>query len=559
MTTLSDNSASFEVQAAAGNPAGIAIMQRLSGVQPSAVEPRSDAGGPVAIGTDKMGSGKVGSGKTAPKIRFSGRAAGRQSQSPGQAAVQSGGLGYIARRGVPYRTALLLRQVGGVEALAEFQPLELLMLCADLVPEVSQAVWNFLLLGCSPGFVTLVAMTDAVDDQGQKTGDSEEAPDGTAILTQFFENQPQESGDFNQQLVTNTLMTLFSGMAATEYVPGPETSGQGASFPVDTLTLTFKRPPDNGPLILTQKQSGPMAQGQVTTFGAGTNMVDMPMSRFFWDSMHRYPDDPYGRAPFGAALTPVLDYLAFIRDLTIAFHRVGMPRYDVTYDYAASVDFVVKVKQFSDPDEIADEVKRMFEEFVADFNSLQIDDTFFHMTGTDVNVTGSGMEMPDVSSIFDIYRYRMVIALKQNPVLMSYVEGSTETWSEIQWEAFSNGLKAIVTPAVSPLKDSGQLHLQLLGLAYKVVAKFGDVRTVNRLQNAQAAQIEIGNEAEKRDQGWQSQDTAAQKTTGSAPVGDPPPTLSEQDKQAKKNQQAQQQAQANALRQQKPAPVPAKK
>lgn len=549
--TLTQNAASFEVQAAAGNSTAAAMMERLSG------EPL-----PLMSAATPTPGSSAATGPL-PKIRFSGKAAARESESPGRSVLSTGGLGYIARRGVPYRTAILLRTVGGVEGLAEFQPLELMILLADLVPEVSQAVWNFLLLGCSPGFVTLTAMTKSTDDQGNVTGDSEEAPDGTQIVADFFEQQPQEVGDFNQQLVSNTLMMLFSGMAATEYVPGPEGSGKGVSYPTDTLTLTFRRDRKTNLLVLDQKQVGTQTTTIGTPFGSGNNMIPMPMDRFFWDSLHRYPDDPYGRAPFGAALTPILDYLAFCRDLTIAFHRVGMPRYDVEYDHMASLDFVLKVKQLVDPSEIAEEVKRMFQEFVADFNSLQVDDTFFHQVGTKVNVTGSGMQMPDVSSIFDIYRYRIILALKQNPVLMSFVEGSTETWSEIQWELFSNGLKAILTPAVSPLKDAAQLHLQLLGKPYKVVANFGDVRAINRLANAQAEQIEIGNEVEKRDQNLQSQDTTAQKLTGSAPVGDPPPSLADQDKQDQKNQKAQQQANANALRQQqqaaKPSPSPAKK
>ena len=254
----------------------------------------------------------------------------------------------------------------------------------------------------------------------------------------------------------------------------------------------------------------------------------MPMERFFWDSIHRFPDDPYGRAPFGAALTPIFDYLAFVRDLTLAFHRIGMPRYDVTFDFAACIEFVTKVKQLSDPDDISDAVQKEYFDFIDTFNSLDVDDAFFHPVGTDVETTGSGTEMPDIEGIFDIYRYRIIIALKQNPVLMSYVEGSTETWSEIQWEAFNNGLKAIVTPAASPLKDSAQLHLQLMGKPYKVVTKFASVSVVNPLQNAQAEQIQIGNEAEKRDQGWQTPDSASQKMTGSASVTEPPPTLSEQ-------------------------------
>ena len=245
MPTLTPESSSLDVQISAGNP--VALAMREAQARPVA-EPMAADG---SITTPGISTGKAGG----TRMKLGGKAGTRQSQSPGQAAVNAGGIGYIARRGVPYRTALLLRSVGGVEGLAEFQPLELLQLCADLIPEVSQAVWNFLLLGCSPGFCTLSAV---VEDE---KGGSEEAPDGTALINQFFENQPQESGDFNQQLVSNTLMVLFSGMAATEYVPGPEGSGKGESYPTDTLTLIFKRDKATKQLVLEQKQLGPVGQG----------------------------------------------------------------------------------------------------------------------------------------------------------------------------------------------------------------------------------------------------------------------------------------------------------
>lgn len=449
----------------------------------------------------------------------------RVSETPGRQMLLAGGLGYIARRNIPYRTALLLQSIGGVETLARFQPLELLMLCADIVPELGTAVWNFLLLGCAPDRVRLKAMTQTLGEDGQPDGGSEEAPDGSALINALFENQPQEGGGFQEQLIQNVLMVLFTAMAATEAVPGPEMTGIARTWPVDTLSLMFRRDQKTGELVLDQQQGGPYIGNVPTnigTSGAGTNMVPMPMNRFFWASMHGFPGDPYGRSPLAPVLNPLLDYLGFIRDLTIAFHRVGMPRYDIDFDFVGAVEMATKVKQLSDPTLIANEVKRMFEEYVTNFNTLKIDDAFVHPTGTKVNVTGSGSEMPDVESIFDIYRYRLILALKQNPVLMSFVEGSTETWSDIQWEVFTNGLNATVSPGVSPLKDAATLHLRLLGKPYKVEVEFKPARSIQRLQDAQAEAVEIENESQKRDEGWQTQESSSQAVTGSSAVADAP-------------------------------------
>jgi hypothetical protein len=109
---------------------------------------------------------------------------------------------------------------------------------------------------------------------------------------------------------------------------------------------------------------------------------------------------------------------------------------------------------------------------------------------------------------------------------MSFVEGSTETWSDIQWELFTAGLHAVVEAGAEPLIESAQLHLQLMGMPYTVEAVYKSPRSISRLEDAQAEQIEIANEIEKRDEGWQTQDTASSNITGSAAVADAPAPVS---------------------------------
>ena len=115
-------------------------------------------------------------------------------------------------RNVPFNTARMLRSAGGIAALAEYEPLTLLMLLADIVPEVSQAIFNIVTLICNPKASSLKAVDE--DD----TGKEEDNGADTQVVKKLFCNQPAEAGDYWEQLAENVHMVVFGGMAATEGV-----------------------------------------------------------------------------------------------------------------------------------------------------------------------------------------------------------------------------------------------------------------------------------------------------------------------------------------------------
>ncbi len=440
---------------------------------------------------------------------------GRVSQGAGSAILGKGGLGYIARRGIDFGTSVSLQSVEGVARLASQQPLELLSMLPDLVPEVGLAAWNSLRLGCSPGTVRIKAMTLGAN------GESEEAPDGTAAINNLFDNLPDEVGSFEDALAKNFLSVLFSGMCATEGVPGPRNQGLAAVYPVNPLTLRFKRE-TTGELALYQRQTSDASGLGSYAAGLGGFYEPLPMESFFWSSLDAFPDDPYGRAVFAPALTEVLRMLAFINDLSLAFHRLGSPRHDVGFDFEMWAQLARDVIGMTDPVEIDKWVQKKFAEAQAFFQDMEVDDAFFHDLKSKVGVLGVGNAWPDFEAMFDILRYRLIIALKQNPVLMGFVNGSTETWSDVQWEIYSKGMQTLVKKAAQPLLRCAQLHLRLLGKPYTAICEFEPIRSIQRLEDAQAEAAEIANEARKRDEGWQEQDTSSMALTGSAAVADAP-------------------------------------
>ncbi len=439
---------------------------------------------------------------------------GRISQSPGTLFSKSTGW-YLPRRGADVQTAIQLQTFEGIARLAMSQPLELLTLLPDLVPEVGLAVWNGTFLGCGPDALRLKAMATPT------RGKAEEAPDGTAEIDNLWTNNPEEAGDLIDCLAQNYQMLMFSGMTSAEAVPGARMQGVHAVYPINTLTLRYLRKQD-GTLGLFQKQVLNPNTLVGYSGGLGGLYEELPPDRVFTKRLPGLPDDLYGRVPFAPALTIVLECLAFWRDTMLAWHRVGTPSIDIGFDFEMWANIAKDVIGYTDPEDISKYVDDRFADAVAFVKNKKPDDAYLHDLKSKVGSVGSGGEWGDVSTLWSMLRLRLIQALKQLPTIMGVVEGDTETWSKVQWQIYTNALKSLVAKAAGPLIRASQLHLQLLGLPYTVEPEFAPVESIMRLVDAQARSIEIANECRLRDEGLQAQDTTAMALTGSAPVAEGP-------------------------------------
>lgn len=422
------------------------------------------------------------------------------------------GFGFVPRRdgvdGASDQT--LIRSIDQILVIAKTQPMKVLTMLPSIIPEASKAVWNDLRLGCGRDAVTLRAMSTNSSD-----GSRAEAPDGTQAINDLFANLPQEIGSLQNALAQNFLMTQFSGMCAVEAVPGPRNQGVKEVWPIDTLTTRFRRNKDTKQVELWQRVR---VWGRPIDKKMYGGFIPLPVERTFWSSLDGFPSDPYGRAPMAASLMPVLEMIGFIKDLLLAWHRVGTPKWDVGFDYEMWAKVAREIIGLSDKAEIKKFVKEQFDETVSNFSDLNADDAFFHDIKSTVTVNGSGGQWPQVEQIYNFLRWRLVIALKQMPTLMGVVEGNTETWSSVDWQIYAKGLETMVWCAAQPLVRAAQLHLQLLGMPYTVEATVSPVRSNQRMVDAQAEEIELRNLITKILAGFITQETASMQSVGSAPV-----------------------------------------
>jgi hypothetical protein len=439
----------------------------------------------------------------------------RVSQPSWLSATTMDGAGFIPRQSIGGYggSATHMLSIENLVALAAYEPARATMLLADTIPEVSKSVWNALRLGCGKGAVTYRAMK-----KGRNGISQEEAPEGTEALKQLYSTLPKEVGTFTDALAQNFLMTDFTGMCAVEGVPGPRGKGLSELWPLDTLTLKFRRNKADRRLYLWQKvqSSRDIPQGRPIYNG----YQQLPPDRVFWSSLDGFPDNPYGRAPKAGILMPVFEIMAYMKDLLLAWHRVGTPKWDIGFDYEMWAIIAREQLGLADKNEITAFIEAQFLRAVEIFEQLNADDAFFHDIKSKVGVNGSGGAWPNINDIWNLLRWRLMMALHEMPTMMGVVEGSTETWSSVDWQVYAKGMEVGVVKAATPILDAGQLHLQLMGMPYIIEAEYAPIRANQRMVDAQSEQLEIENEIKKELAGYQTHDEGSIRITGTVAVAE---------------------------------------
>lgn len=428
------------------------------------------------------------------------RSGGRQTRPQGYNPYLRGGAGLLARRADDPRLLLARKDLA---RYAESSPLRLLALLPDVHPAVGLATWNALRLACAPGDLQIVAVQDSAPGEADDTMD----PDATAAIADLWESLPQEIGGLQGLQTTLTLSGLFTGLMAVEAVPGRRGSGVSGVWPVDSLTLAFFRDSADSGAIPHQRQTGAPN---------GFKRLDGP--GFFWRALDSFADDPYGRAPYAPAVSEILADLALMQDLRDAVHNAAWPRLQFLFDMKATHEYVVETLGITNRYEVSAKIKELFQEVVTYAQTLRSDDNVVSMGTTGTNVIEGGKSFAALEPILTYLRQRIVQALKTLPTLMGINDGSTQTYTTVEWAIYAAGLETLRGIVAQLLVGVARLHLRLLGLDRKVKAEMQPIRTTDAQMEANAEATRIENEVRKRDEGWQTQDDAARAITGSAAV-----------------------------------------
>lgn len=420
-----------------------------------------------------------------------------------------GGLSFVPRRAV--ETGFLSTK-GGLLRVAGDTPLRLLTYLIDIDPTLGYAVWNDLRLSSPVGGLQIIG----VKPKKGKKGDEEENDEATGAIEELFNKLPNEIGGLQGLQNTLTLSALLSGMTMLEAVPGKRGEGIRRLWPVDTLTIRMDREEPDLDAVPYQMQRYPNA-----TKGSKSNYVRLNTDLIQWRLMDNLADDLYGRAPKATAIGEVLRSLAMMQDLTNAIHNAGTPRLGIPFNFKETYE-IAQMFGITDKVEAQKWVMDEFAATVAAYNQLNPGENIHYDASGSVIVIEGGKGLTALNAILIFLRQRLTQAVKSLPTLLGINDGSTQTYTSVEWAIYAAGLESLRAIVIPLLEWAGTLHLRLLGMPYVAKAKVQPIRVTDALLEANTEAVKIKNAAEKRRQGFITPDQAAQEITGTDAVAPPP-------------------------------------
>jgi hypothetical protein len=382
----------------------------------------------------------------------------------------------------------------------QIEPARLLEMLADLSPEVSRALWDFLRM-CNPGHTLRVLRpgTEEQDTRAQAAADA------------FLALLNDRSTTFDVVVGRLFMGAFVRGALCCELVLDRRGRKPIDLVSPDPASIRFwqQNDPDRGIVW----QPGQWQQGKFVTLDRPTFRY-VPIDPFF--------GTPYGRPMAAPALFTTLFLLGMLHDLKRVIQQQGYPRLDLALDTAKLLEMAPHVMSSG----------QSFDTFVADvvqqvesaYSALQPDDAYIHTDVVTVNgsvgtVDGS---LAGIDAVITALERMAVRALKTMPLMMGITESTGDVQSNRQWEIHVAGVKSIQHYAETMLERLLTLALEAQGFQATVVFRFAELRASEALRDAQTEAMQIANARSKRDEGWISQDQASTEITGSPAVAPAP-------------------------------------
>lgn len=388
------------------------------------------------------------------------------------------------------------------QVLKRYSPKKVLEILKHNHPDVSQAVWNFKIIGNS-GHKVKVTLLDGETEHksGQKLVD-----DFLLGLDFYSSNGYEKSKSIDKladELIENA---LIRGATSIEMVMNRDFDDVLFFTSVDPDTIVFER--DKGRLIPYQNTS---KNGKIK--------LDIPT--FFYEGLDETATDPYGTSPFISVIQTISFHLQVMEDLKAIIHNQGYGKYDI------KIIEEVLLKRM--PINIRNNEKAKQEwlnnqlAMIIDmYSKLDPDAAFVHFDSVEVDMVEASKAMVDPQKIMSVIDAMMNNALKQFSTLMGRRStGQTEQYAKMEIKIFMKSVQRIQKLIESMLSRALTKYLNINGMQGYVFFKFKDTEIRTELEKVNFEQIAIQNAQKKRDNGWISQDQASEEVTGQKAVGEP--------------------------------------
>lgn len=365
---------------------------------------------------------------------------------------------------------------------------------ADISPEVGKALWDFLRL-CNPGWeiTALRPGTNEADSRGQGAID--------AFLDTLTELYGTVDVPFNRFFLSAFLRGAVLGEIVLD-----------GKLPVDLVS------PD--PWSVRFRKEKDEIRGSVYRLGQYQDgkWVSLEYPTIKYVPIDPLPGTPYGRSLVSPALFSALFLIAILHDLRRVVEQQGYPRLDVAVAMDRLVAMMPEDLQDS-PDESQAWINAAFTEIQDVYGNLKPDDAYIHGDMITVNRPVGAVGSDSLGAIDGLLRAleRMITrGLKTMPLMMGSNEGASETHANRQWEIMAAGIKSIQHVTESLLGQLFKVALEAQGIKATVKVRFAELRASEELRDEQTRAMKISNAKAMYDNGWISQDEAAQSATGHA-------------------------------------------
>ena len=374
-----------------------------------------------------------------------------------------------------------------------YSPVQLMEMLADLSPEVSRALWDFLRL-CNPGweFKTLRPGSDVEDTRAR------------AALQTYLDTLADLYGS-----VDVVIGRLFMGPFLRGAIAGEMVLDKRGRMPIDFAT------PD--PASIRFRRRSDTERGQVWQPGQWQNgqFIPLDIPTFRYVPIDPMPSSPYGRPLAAPALFVSLFLLGVLHDLKRVIQQQGYPRLDLSIQTQQIL--AGNPELGSDADKFNEFLQSLVADVERAYSQLQPDEAYIHTDTIQVNRPVGAVDassLGGVNAVIVALERMAVRALKTMPLMFGITESVGDVQSNRQYEVFAAGIKSIQHYTETMLERLFGLALEAQGIQAKVEFRFAELRAAEELRDSQTEAMKIANAKSKYEQGWISQDEASEAITG---------------------------------------------
>lgn len=386
---------------------------------------------------------------------------------------------------------IVMRRIDDIQRMT---PTQLMEFMADLSPEISRALWDYLRM-CNPGW-EVYAYPPGSDEVGERE---------QAALDAFVDTLVNRHGSMDVPINRIFIGGALRGSFCAELV-----LDRRGRMPLDLAT------PDPASIRFRKRVDPELGETWQPGQWHGSKFVPLDIPTFRHIPIDPLPASPYGRPLYAPALFACLSLILVMADLRRVIRKQGYPRLDLSVDVLSmlekSPNMLASAEQFN---EFAN---ALIADVASAYSRLEPDDAYIHTNNVEVSSTdtANANALRGIDGVIVALERMAIRALKAMPMMFASSDGSTDGESNRQWEIYANAIKALQHQVESMLQYLFGLALEAQGIQATVEFRFAEMRAAEMLRDAQTEAMQIANEVAKYNAGWTSQDEAAETITGHA-------------------------------------------